>query len=307
MNNHDYTARASINFDARDQWGPDQVEFFYELELPIVLGPSKIDRSPNRQSYFHDVFGLDPEETPYPTADGDYPISGLYADVTFQVPNHNYPNKAADKQLERLEVLLRLLQPGDVSVRRHGTPRDILNRREWFSWAGDFTKPVVFADNGRTGYRLDDETIRRLVNLSDLYWENPVARHPSVERAFSRFNSSYERWDPADRLVDLIIALEAMFGDGGDSMTHKVAGRCACWLHSPGQVRWKIFSDVREMYNQRSRVVHGGNQVELQTADVENLENIVRASIVKYLEHYTSENDVVRGSGLDELIMTGEL
>ena len=307
MNNHDHTARASINLNARDQWRQEQAELFYELELPIVLGPSKIDRSPNQESYFHDVFDLDPEETPYPTADGDYPISCLYADVTFEVPNHNYPNNAADKQLERLEVLLRLLQPGDVSVRRHGRPRDILNGREWFSWAGDFTKPVVPADNGCPGYRLDDETIDRLVNLSDAYWDNPVARHPSVERAFSRFNSSYERWDPVDRLLDLMIALEAMFGDGGDSMSYKVAGRCACWLHPPGQDRCKIFSCVREMYNHRSRAVHGGNQTELQLTKVEDLENIVRASIVKYLECYTSASDVPRGKGLDKLIMIGEL
>ena len=50
----------------------------------------------------------------------------------------------------------------------------------------------------------------------------------------ARFSSSYEKRDPADRLVDLVIALEALFGDSGDSsnLRYKLAMRGASWLHA---------------------------------------------------------------------------
>ena len=74
----------------------------------------------------------------------------------------------------------------------------------------------------------------------------------SIDLALSRFNSSYERRELVDRLIDLVIALEALFGEQGDSLSLKVASRCACWLYPPGQERWDAFVAVRDMYRKRS-------------------------------------------------------
>ena len=307
MKNKEYQAFASVILGAPDQWGPDSYQRFWDLELPVVLGPCTIHRSPNWEAYFFDAFGIDPEDQEYPSVWGNYPISCLYVDVTFQVRENNWPDQQADEEFERLEALLRLFQSGDVAVRRHESVFEKIYKRPWFSWGGDYQKPVVRTDYRRPAYRLDDDAIGPLGGLSDRYWGNPVTEHPSVALAIARFNSSYERRNLVDRLVDLVIALEALFGDRGDSLSYKVAARCAYWLEGPGQGRWEIFDSVRKIYNQRSDAVHGTKSLDLDVAQIDDLEDIVRSSVTTYLKLCTTADNVLCGRDLDKPIMTGGL
>lgn len=307
MTNKEYQALATVILDAPDQWGPDAYQRFWDLKLPVILGPCTVNLSPNWNAYFFEVFGLDPETNEYPSVWGNYPVSGLYVDLTFQVRDDNWPDKQADEEFERLESLLRLFQPGNVAVRRHESVFEKVNRRPWFNWGGDFSKPVVRTDYPRPPYRLDREIIDPLVDLSNRYWENPVTALPKVALAISRFNSSYERRNLVDRLVDLVIAVEALFGDGGDSLAYKVAARCAYWLEPPGPDRWEIFDSVRRMYNQRSSAVHGSGSLDLDVAQIDNLEHIVRSSVTAYLGRHGMVQDVQCGSALDKPMMTGGL
>ena len=131
---------------------------------------------------------------------------------------------------------------------------------------------------------------------------------PYLKTAMARFNASYERRDLSDRLIDLIVAMEALFGDGEPgSVAYKVAMRCACWLHPPGDVRVELFSKIKNYYSIRSKAVHGGELSSLLKEEVVELEEIVRRSLLKFLEQQKGLSGAPHGRKIDDLIMLGKM
>ena len=212
--------------------------------------------------------------------------------------------------LECLEGLLRMFQPGEVSVRRHGVWRVHEGGKltpTWYFSRYDFkpAKPPTDGLHDRLDYPLDDDTLACLIQFIDGHWAVLDKIPPFLRTAIARFNSSYERRDPADRLIDLVIALEALFGDGeSGSITYKVAMRGASWLHAPGSERCTSFGTLKKCYRERSSVVHGGSGKDLR---VDELEGMVRASLRKLLGHQVREGKAPHGKEIDDLIMAGKI
>lgn len=73
------------------------------------------------------------------------------------------------------------------------------------------------------------------------------------------FSGSYYRTRPVDPGVDLVVALEAMFSEGAESIAYKVAFRAACVLESNGPERYKLFRFIKTAYTHRNALVHGGS------------------------------------------------
>lgn len=88
-----------------------------------------------------------------------------------------------------------------------------------------------------------------------------------LEIAMERYFKSYEDNDWYESLLDLTIALEALYGPRDkQELSHRIAMRCA-WLVDEGQViqgstRNKTFDFVRQLYDLRSSLVHGGTPKE---------------------------------------------
>lgn len=86
-----------------------------------------------------------------------------------------------------------------------------------------------------------------------------------IEAALRRFNQSYERVDPADRLIDYWIALEGLFlPDGATELSYRVSLRVARFVADIAADMRIVFELLyRRSYRARSKVVHGDAVPEL--------------------------------------------
>ena len=115
--------------------------------------------------------------------------------------------------------------------------------------------------------------------------------HPSIKVALKRTISAFaERNSPEDALVDLVIALESLFGGQGE-LRMRISAAIA-WLLAPdADGRAVIQRDTKNVYDARSKLVHGE---ELAGDDVvehqRHAESLVLGSLEQLL---TSRTDLV--------------
>lgn len=114
--------------------------------------------------------------------------------------------------------------------------------------------------------------------------------------ALRRFNLSYDRRHPEDRLIDQMIAFEALYladikGDGRAEKQFRLALRVAYFLES-GTLRRGVYTDMKRAYTARSSIVHGekpklptpgGAAMSLEDFTI-TIDNYLRRSLCKFLE-----------------------
>jgi len=128
--------------------------------------------------------------------------------------------------------------------------------------------PQRFAFPSVTDRVITDEELRGSSSL--------LARHVADTKvkgfgvALRRFRDTWDRhWpDSPERLLDIAIALEALFlNDGEDKeLRHRLALRVARFLEEPGPRRLEVFRAVRQLYDLRSKVAHGASLQEAPRA-----------------------------------------
>jgi hypothetical protein len=92
-------------------------------------------------------------------------------------------------------------------------------------------------------------------------WCQRIADHrtPPIDIAIRRvIGVAEDRTDPADRLVDSVIAWENLFGTGEGEVTLRVTLALACLLEPDSPVRRESLQRrLKELYQARSSIVHG--------------------------------------------------
>ena len=104
-------------------------------------------------------------------------------------------------------------------------------------------------------YELSDDDCRELAA-----WLGRINDHwvPQIDIAVRRFiSAAHSRTDPADRLVDSVIAWENLFGTSEGEPRFRVTSAMACLLEAEGHSRISTQSRLKRLYDARSRVVHG--------------------------------------------------
>jgi hypothetical protein len=83
--------------------------------------------------------------------------------------------------------------------------------------------------------------------------------HPAVRVAINRCVSAFaERSTPDDALIDLVIALENLFGGRGGELRLRISASLAWLLSSDTEERRSIQRSAKQVYDARSALVHGG-------------------------------------------------
>jgi hypothetical protein len=77
-----------------------------------------------------------------------------------------------------------------------------------------------------------------------------------VSVALRRYASSYDRGQAEDRVIDLAIALEALFADGTTELTYRLSVNGANYVSVPDRSRAQIRDWLKAAYAARSKVVH---------------------------------------------------
>ncbi len=99
-----------------------------------------------------------------------------------------------------------------------------------------------------------------------------------------RFNSAYEKTNKADKFLDLMITYEAIFsGKQSDSISHKLAWRFSRLLGNSSNQQRDLFNDMKKVYGERSKLVHGSGD-EIPQVWLEKAEEYMRSSIKEYLK-----------------------
>ena len=305
----DYLVRANFDFTLAHQCKSEGGKSIVPSEFPVGIGPFTLDISPNALIYLADIGAVSYSPSQQDKPDWGFPISQYYLEGPIEINDSDSPELRADEILESLEFLFRLFQPGDVSVRRHRIV-EFDGRKErtpiFLPWRpiNPITEPLY----ERGAYRLGDDVILAFVDFFRERWDALGNLPPHLVIALTRFNSSYERRELGDRLIDLVVALEALFGDGEPgSIAFKVANRCACWLHPIGTDRFTTFCAVRKFYSMRSRAIHVGKAKDISEDQIDELEEIVRASLRRFLDYQLRHSETPKGKRLDNLIMAGRI
>jgi len=135
---------------------------------------------------------------------------------------------------------------------------------------------ILLFENETVLDRSDFKAVRILwhehMNARDSRFLPKPIRPNDMSAAYSRFYMSYRHSNWFDIIVDLTIALEALFSpDDRQELSHRVSLRAA-WLldldeqtHDAGKVNNKTYNIVRTMYDIRSSRVHGGTP---KTSDI---------------------------------------
>jgi len=211
------------------------------------------------------------------------------------------PSLVAPPEFDRTITALRLLKPGAAShplvshrleYPRFGTPSPL-------GFAGDVWSPAAAVLG--TDYTLAPQDVPGLVDLLSQPWDRRDGR---AQVALTRFNYAYERERPEDRLIDLWVALEALFlgPEQQQELSYRAALRVAYYLEQPGPTRQALYNQVKRSYSHRSRVVHGHPPPSDIAQTLEHVESALRKSLGKVLTSGGTPNL----SQLDGQIARGE-
>ncbi len=127
--------------------------------------------------------------------------------------------------------------------------------------ARQFARGIPDARENLPTYRLNitdvDEIKKTLQAL-----ETPTGKS-MLNIAITRFNDSYSRGDAKERIIDLVIALENLFGEETTGQTtevgYRLRMRAAKYLGKTSNEKKEIMEFLRSVYNLRSKIVHGSS------------------------------------------------
>lgn len=113
-------------------------------------------------------------------------------------------------------------------------------------------------------------------------WSNHIDQWPpAVDIAVARVLSAAQtRSDPTDRLVDSVIAWENLFGSSQGEPRLRISAAMARLLANTREDRERLQSEVKELYDLRSKIVHGGTfKKRTLSADANRALDLARASL----------------------------
>jgi len=122
-----------------------------------------------------------------------------------------------------------------------------------------------------------------------------------LSRCLNRYNFALERNLPEDKLVDALIALEALFGDGTGAIGYKIALRASVFLEDEFAARCSINDFINDAYRKRSAIVHGKSSI--QVNHIDRLTNIARRSIRKNMDILITDNKIPDSNDFDVLLL----
>ena len=157
---------------------------------------------------------------------------------------------------------------------------------------------------GHGDYIIPRDEIEQFTDLWRKYREINFLKDKALNIAIKRFNDSFTRRDVEDKIIDLMIAFEAMFLKKNEKMelTFKLSLRTAIFLEDVDAERENLFEFMKKAYDTRSDIVHGvktkdkikvkrsinaGEYDEYTLNEfVNKLEDIFRECLLKYIQKY---------------------
>jgi len=130
--------------------------------------------------------------------------------------------------------------------------------------------------------------VSELLRMWSTMRDSRFASNKALNLALRRLSYSSERERPEDKLLDLMIACEALYlTDSNAELAFKLAIRAAYWNRLPAWSRDDVFHLYKRAYGIRSKIAHG------DSPDSRNL--VVRSQSVTFDQFNSSVEEVLRG------------
>ena len=164
-----------------------------------------------------------------------------------------------------------------------------------------------FAEAGQSEIKEAKRLYKILTNLNSKSQEK-------LQIPINRWIKSKANKDPVDKIIDLAIALEALYlPDQGES-TFKLAVRASWYLGENKKDRKELFTVFREFYKCRSAVVHGGDLDKKKNVTIEGdsipiskfitrTQDLCQESIEKIMQYCSKEGKFPKNDYWDSLIL----
>ena len=94
--------------------------------------------------------------------------------------------------------------------------------------------------------------------------------------------------------------VEALFGTRGNETTYRLAIYVASYLEPPGIARLELFRKIKDLYNTRSRLIHGNTTA---TVDLDAHLRETRILLQRLLQRMIIDNEVPTSERFDELVL----
>jgi hypothetical protein len=198
--------------------------------------------------------------------------------------------------MQNVVLALRLLKKGYISGNYTYYIQYSETGRQLSSWVME-EAPRIHHGGWAFGYHLDLREISSLKEMIEKVQAADLASRHNLSIAVKRFQHAYEEADDEDRLVDYMIAFEALFlkGEkGGASLGIVIAIACASLLGDNDQDREDMRTTLMEAYRIRNCIVHGSgydrlagngeNYFDILPDLVSKVEDYLRAAIRKLLK-----------------------
>lgn len=204
--------------------------------------------------------------------------------VIEQTSSDDDPYKNAINEYEKVINLIRIymycqLQSDIVKI---GLNEDFMSHIILLSIKKDNPGEWGISAKSRSFRGYYEVTIERLHELKEKYCFNEIdniLKKPSPSKleiqillAMKWIGEGIHERDNIDKIIKLTIALECLLIDGNDdkSKTESLAERCAFLLEKDDACkRYKIFKQIKDLYNVRSRFLHDGKH-DIEEADIDN-------------------------------------
>ena len=134
----------------------------------------------------------------------------------------------------------------------------------------------------KPNYLLEKSEIESLTKLYNIMKERKLPSDLTIAKTW--FNEALETPDSLECLTKHIIALEAMFLEGGSELTYRLSNLVASFVGKTTVDRLSIKHWIKEFYKMRSNIIHGGKMSYIiEWKYMSKLEKYVRTSLVKMI------------------------
>lgn len=223
--------------------------------------------------------------------------SALRVEYTFKKPDtfFDYTSWPPPKYQESVKLansfvaLLRLFKEKDLRVENYFSSLASLFVPSAISYSGNLTSYA-----GEEYSLVDRKEIGRLRTFYARIFPTllePKSLPIHIQIGIEYFNSSFQKIKPHERFIDLMIALDALFGVKYET-TYRVPLRVACFLEKEPSTRIEIKNKIEEILKLRGGLFHGDIHPQTKEQEIESarnyLENIVRKSLVRLLTLFST-------------------
>jgi len=212
-----------------------------------------------------------------------------YPEFILYVPS----NRDWMKDVTTLITALRLLKKGTVGL-----------NKAYFGYAFPFrpwrileppAETKFFKKKSDSLYVCSNSESKEIIRLFSTLERMRNARYLSL--AMRRYNLAYQRETIEDRFLDYFISLESLYSKRGEigEVTHRISTRASLVLAESFEDRQNKRKRIKDLYNIRSRIVHG-QLVRLRQENIWETEDSVRTSLKWFITHekeYTNHDRII--------------